>query len=109
MRKSLLLLVLCILLGSAATYAQVGRLLPANAERGKTGESQPLPLVKIGSSVLRLSPGGLIYDQNNRSIVHAHLPTGAEVLFTRDQAGYIQRLYILTDLERARLDQAPRR
>jgi hypothetical protein len=106
MRKSLLLLVLCIIFGSAAGYAQVMRLLPVKAERGKTAESQPLPLIKIGSRILRLAPGGLIFDQQNRTILQQHLPGNAEVLFTRDQAGDIQRLYLLSDQEIVRVQQA---
>ena len=93
----------------ATVYAQVMRLLPANGERGKTGASQPLPHVTIGSRVLRLAPGGVIYDQQNRSIIHAHLPVAAEVLYTKDQSGDIQRIYILTDQEQARLAQAGKR
>jgi hypothetical protein len=98
-----------MLVGSAAAYAQVMRLLPADAERGRTGASQPLPLVTISRVIMRLAPGATIYDQQNRSIVHAQLPANTDVLFTRDQAGNIQRLYILTDLEKVRLDQAPQR
>jgi hypothetical protein len=82
------------------------RMLPGQGERGRLGEPQPLPMVKIGNSVLRLAPGAVIYDQQNRSIVHAHLPQGAEVYFTKDLAGNVLRVYILTEQERARLDTA---
>jgi hypothetical protein len=110
MRKSLLLLVFCILASVGATaYAQVGRLLPQNGERGKTGASHPLPAVKIGSKLMRLAPGGLIYDQHNRSVVHSQLPQNADVLYLRDQAGNIQRIYVLTELERALFDRAGKR
>ena len=109
MRKSLLLLLFSALLSSSAASAQVGRLLPDNGERATTGESQPLPLVKLGKSILRLAPGGLIFDQHNRTIVHASLPVKAEVLVVRNQAGDIQRMYILTAAEEARLRQAGRR
>ena len=109
MRKSLLLLAFCTLCGASAVSAQVGRLLPDNGERATTGESQPLPHVKLGRNVLRLAPGGVIYDQNNRSIVHANLPQNAEVLVVRNQGGDIQRIYILTQAEQARLRQAGRR
>jgi hypothetical protein len=110
MRKSLLLLVFCILAAaSAAVSAQVGRLLPDNGERATTGERQPFPNVKLGRSILRLAPGGVIYDQQNRSIVHASLPVNAEVLVVRNQAGDVQRLYILTEAEQARLRNAGHR
>ena len=101
---------LCALTALApGAYAQVGRLLPENGERGKTGEKQPLPVVKIGSRVMRLAPGGVIYDQQNRFLVHSQLPAQIDVLYIRDPAGDIQRLYVLTDLERASLDRAGKR
>ena len=105
MRKSLLLLTL--LLTCQLAPAQFVRFLPPAGERGKTGESLPLPDVKIDRRVLRLAPGGVIVDQNNRSILHAHLPVGAEVFYTRNQAGDIQRMYILTADEQARLRANP--
>ena len=85
------------------------RFLPAQGERGRLGEPQPLPMVKIGSRVLRLAPGAVIYDQQNRSILHAHLPQSADVYFTKDAAGNVMRVYILTEQERARLDAAGKR
>jgi hypothetical protein len=109
MRKYLLLLVLYSLLGCASAHAQHVRILPAQGERGTLGASQPLPLVKIGSKVLRLAPGGVIYDQSNRFIVHSHLPPDAAVLYTKDLNGDIQRIYILTEQEQARLDGAGKR
>jgi hypothetical protein len=41
--------------------------------------------------------------------VHGQLPTGAEVLYSMDTAGAIQRMYILTDEELLRLQQAGKR
>ena len=110
MPKLLLLLVLCFSCAyTSVAQAQVVRLLPPQGERGKLGESQPLPYVKIGSRVLRLQPGAVIFDQQNRSIVHAHLPASADILYTRDSTGDIQRIFILTEQEKARLDQARKR
>ena len=109
MRKYLLLLILYSLFACTAAYAQHVRMLPAQGERGTLGESQPLPLVKIGSKVFRLAPGGVIYDQSNRFIVHAHLPPDAAVLYTKDLNGDIQRIYILTEQEQTRLDRAGKR
>jgi hypothetical protein len=109
MRKCLLLLVLCFAIQAAAVHAQQMRFLPPAGERGRTGEPLPLPLVKIGKRVLELAAGGLIFDQNNRTVVHAHLPVNADVLYTRDQAGQVQRIFILTDDEKAALKAAGKR
>jgi hypothetical protein len=77
--------------------------------RGTLGEPRIFPEVRIGNRTLRLSPGARIYDQSNRTIVHGQLPTGAEVLYTRDPGGDIQRIYVLTDEELLRLQRAGRR
>jgi hypothetical protein len=111
-RKLLLLLVfwscLAAAIPAAAQFIQQ-RFLPANGARGTLGEPQLFPAVRIGSRTLRLSPGARIYDRSNRTIVHAQLPPGAEVLYSTDQTGDIQRMYILTDEELLRLRQAGRR
>ena len=104
MRKCLLLLALCLL--PAAAAAQHLRFLPPG-ELGRTGETRLFPEVRIDKRVLRLTPGGVIFDRNNRTIVHQHLPVGADVLYTRDQAGDVQRIYILTDEEKVRLAKNP--
>ena len=81
----------------------ITRALPTNGERGKVGAEQAYPNVAIGSTVLALTPGARIYDQNNRTILHGQLPTGSEILYTRNLAGGIQVIYILTEQELARL------
>ena len=106
MSKLLLLLILSFAWGCAPVQAQTMRSLPQQGERGTLGQNQALPEVAIGSKVLRLAPGAIIYDQNNRSIVHSQLPSDTDVFYTIDPAGDIQRIYILTEQERARLDQA---
>ena len=109
MPKSLLLLAFCVACGLTTAHAQVMRILPAVFERGETGASQPLPLVKVGNRTLKLAPGAVIYDRENRSIIHEQLPVGVQVLYTRDQSGDIQRIFILTREELQRLSQAGRR
>jgi hypothetical protein len=86
--------------------AQSLRTLPANGQRGVTGEQRPMPAVVINRTAAKLAPGGVIYDTNNRTILHQNLPADADVWFQLDMHGDIQRLYILTPEERARLDQA---
>jgi hypothetical protein len=105
------LVVLCaIAFGPTAAAQHIQqRPLPPKASRGTLGEPQTFPTVKIGNRILRLSPGARIYDQSNRTIVHAQLPPGAEVVYTNDAAGDIQRMYVLTEEELLRLKQAGRR
>jgi hypothetical protein len=110
MRKSLLLLIFSFgCWWAAGAQAQVVRPLPDKAERGTLGENQPFPQVNIGGEMRRLAPGATIYDQQNRSVVQGQLPANADILFTKDQNGDVLRIYILTEQEKVRLDQAPRR
>ncbi len=112
MRKVLLLLkifTVALMFAAAQTgYAQLQRMLPANAKRGVTGELRPLPVVIINGEAAKLAPGGVIFDENNRTLLHQNLPVNADVLFQLDIQGDIQRIYILTPEERARLDQVKR-
>ena len=113
MRKTLTLLTLlrsfalwaALVAYAAATvaHAQQIRFLPANGKRGATGESLPLPQVKINRQVLALAPGGLIYDINNRTILHQNLPQGADVWYQFNIEGQVQHIYILRPDEQARL------
>lgn len=108
MRKSLLLL---IFLSCFAVFGWFGesfaqlRLLPQNGERGVTGEKLPLPMVVISRKPMKLAPGGLIFDTNNRTILHQDLPPGAEVWYQKNIDGDVQRIYLLSAFEQARLDQ----
>lgn len=105
MRYLLLLLIAASLILTETGYAQF-RTLPAAAKRATVG-AQPRvqPYVELGGKVVRLAPGGVIYDQNNRTIVHGALPAGADVAFTTDMHGDIARIYILTPQEQAQLDR----
>ena len=95
---------------ASPVHAQVQRLLPANGKLGTlTGQQQPYPLVLINRKVLRMAPGGLIFDENNRTILHGYLPASASVLYVLDPSGDISRIVILTPEELARLEQAGQR
>lgn len=110
MRKYLKLLSLGLLwVGLVQAQFISQRPLPAQGERGRVGEQQPLPNIKIGSRVFQLAPGAVIYDQQNRSIVQSSLPAGVEVYYTRDTAGNVTRVFVLTDQEKKRLDSEQRR
>ena len=106
MRKPLVLLAFLMFFAGDSVLAQglAIRQLPAKGQRGQLGDPQPLPIVLVGGKVLRLAPGAVIYDQQNRSIVHGNLPPMADVFYTTDAAGNIQRLYVLTPDESVALN-----
>jgi hypothetical protein len=109
MRTLIALLALAFTL-TAPSFAQMQRLLPTNGKLGHlVGQQHPVPLVEIDSKVLRVSPGGVIVDQNNRFIVHGALPAAADVLYVLDSRGDISRIILLTPTELARLEQAAKR
>jgi len=91
-----------------ASPAQLQRFLPSEGQLGELSgqEQQPYPLLQIDNKVVRLAPGGRVYDQHNRIIVHGALPDAASVLFVPDMRGDIARLYILlpAEVERVKLN-----
>ena len=96
-----------LLLWAGSAHAQL-RTLPANAKRATVGQqSYPLPFINLGGTKVKLAPGGVIYDQNNRTILHEALPPGADVAFVIDMNGDIGRVYILTPQEQAQFVQKP--
>ncbi len=96
--------------GSGPLLAQVQRVLPKEAKLGMlVGQQHPFPLVQINQQVLRLAPGGLIFDQHNRTILHAYLPAEARVLYSQDPAGNVTRVIILRPEEELTLEQAGKR
>lgn len=106
MRRLLAILMLAV--GFAAPgAAQVQRLLPANGKLGVVvGQQHQYPTIQINSSLLRLAPGGVILDQENRFILHGYLPAQAPVLYVLDNQGSVTRIVILRPDELARLQQA---
>jgi len=104
MRKLIQVLIVASLVFTATANAQL-RTIPANAKRATVGQPQVLPNVDLGGKIDKIAPGGVIYDQNNRTIVHGALPPGASVAVTRDMNGDIARIYILTPLEQAQFKE----
>ena len=94
-------------LAVTAGHAQTFRQLPANGKLGELTGQQPYPLVQINSQTARLAPGGRIFDENNRIIVHGALPERATVLFVQDMNNDVSRIYILRadELEQIRQRQ----
>ena len=87
-------------LGASSVWAQL-RTLPQNAQFASVGAPQPLPVIKLNDKMVRLAPGGIITDENNRSILHGALPPGVRVAYTVELSGDISRIYILTAQEQA--------
>jgi hypothetical protein len=90
----------------ATGHAQLSRQLPAEGKLGELVGQQPFPLLQINNQVVRLAPGGRIYDQHNRTILHTLLPERASVLFVQDMNGDISRVYILRPEELEQLQRA---
>ncbi len=91
--------------------AQIGqvmgglRLLPQTARRGTLQGGQVMPLVTLNDKVVGLTPGAVIYDRNNRTIIHGSVPTQkVDVIYTVDLTGQVNRIYILKLDERQRLE-----
>jgi len=103
MRRTFLLLVLMGMVAASGAFAQF-RTIPQNAKFARVGNAQPLPFVQLGSTVLKLAPGGVIYDENNRTILHGALPAGAQVAYIFELGGDISRIYILTAQELAQIN-----
>ena len=92
---------------STLVQAQIQRLLPANGKLGElVGQQHQYPLVQLDRKLLRLAPGGVIVDQDNRFIVHGHLPAQATVVYVLDSKGEVTRIVLLRPDELARLQQA---
>jgi hypothetical protein len=109
------ILILAIGLGaSVAAVAQV-RSIPADARRGLLthieGTSVNLReeawyIFGSGGKTVQLSPAAQIRDASNLIIPPAAVPPGSLVKYTLDQAGYMHRVWILTQQEAAQRDRA---
>jgi hypothetical protein len=103
MRKWMGMLALAAVI--TAAHAQIFRQLPANGQLAELAGQQPYPLLKLNDKTVRLAPGGRIYDENNRTLVHGALPATATVLFLQDLNGNVSRIYILRADELAQIRQ----
>ena len=91
---------------AATSHAQLPRQLPVNGKLGELIGPQPFPLVQINDKVLRLAPGGRIFNEENRTIVHSFLPRQARVYFVQDMNGDVLRIYLLRPDELENLQRA---
>ena len=90
---------------AGSAFAQL-RTLPQNAKFARVGDPQPLPFVQLDGNIVKLAPGGIIIDENNRSILQGALPSGVRVAYILDMGGDIGRIYILTAQEQAQVDSS---
>ena len=90
---------------AGSAFAQL-RTLPQNAKFARVGDPQPLPFVQLDGNIVKLAPGGIIIDENNRSILQGALPPGVRVAYILDMGGDIGRIYILTAQEQAQVDSS---
>ena len=101
-------------LGLAATLTLATTASPhgtaPHAAKAKRAILQPsdYPFVVLGRERLRLAPGALIYDTQNRKILPNSLPAEADVVFTTDQTGHVSRIYLLTAQEIQQLERSRR-
>lgn len=67
------------------------------------------PFVVLSGEKVRLAPGAVIFDTNNRMILPGYIPAGrTDVVYTTDQTGQVMRIYILTPQEIQRLNETRR-
>ncbi len=102
---------LALAIAASSHAQQLPRQLPPNGKLGELvhEQPQPFPLLQINRKTLRLAPGGRIYDQYNRAILHNYLPQQAYVLYTQDPQGFVAQLYLLRPDELQRLERAAAR
>jgi hypothetical protein len=91
---------------SAASHAQLPRKLPENGKLGELVSPQPFPQLQINSKIVRLAPGGRLYNEQNRTNVHNDLPQHAYVYFVEDMNGDVSRIYLLRPEELQSLQRA---
>ena len=102
MRRFVLFL---MLMGVAAAAAAQVRTIPKKAQRGEIRHVQDM-YVELNGKALQLAPGAQIRDADNRLVLPTSLVEKSDVRFLLDGTGLVQRVWIMTPLERA---QAPRK
>jgi hypothetical protein len=81
---------------ATSVHAQIPRQFPPDAKLAELiGQKQPYPLLELDEKVLRLAPGGRVFDEHNRVILHSYLPKHAHVLYVLDMNGDVSRVYML--------------
>ena len=105
MRKGAIVLALALAFATSV-HAQLPRQFPPEAKLAElVGQTQPYPLLALDDKVLRLAPGGRVFDEHNRVVLHSYLPKHAHVLYVLDMNGQVSRVYILRPDELKEIQQ----
>ena len=97
-----LLAALLVLLSTAtAAQQQFLRAIPADAKRGVMSHVHDT-MVEIDGKPARLTQGAQIRGQSNTIVLPTALPPKSLVRFQVDQAGHVDRVWILTPQEAAK-------
>ncbi len=97
MSRALALAALLLVCASAA--AQM-RSIPGDAKRAEIRHVQDM-IVDLGGARVRLAPGALIYDAENRMIVPTAIPEGALARYLLNAQGQVRRVWLLSPAEAA--------
>ena len=100
LRKLFLAIALAASLGA---QAQV-RAIPEGAKRAQMRHLEDTR-VQLGGKEMRLSAGAQIRDASNLIVQPSAVPEGSLVKYTLDGAGYVHRVWILTQQEAAQKDK----
>jgi hypothetical protein len=88
---------------SLGAQAQV-RSIPEGAKRAQMRHLQDTR-IQLGGKQMQLSAGAQIRDASNLIVQPAAVPEGSLVKYTLDRAGYVHRVWILTQQEAAQKDK----
>lgn len=87
-------LLVCLCLFAAGAHAQL-RNIPEQAKDGAISHLQDM-IVAIDGVAVRLAPGVLIRDQDNRLLLPTAIPAGAQIKYLLDAEGLVRQVWILT-------------
>ncbi len=85
-------------LSCPSAQAQQLRVFPESAQLGVIAPGQ-FPEIMLDGKAARLTPGSLIRDQNNRVVLLGTLQGEYIVSYTKDPAGQVNLVWIITQAE----------
>lgn len=94
------------LMGVAAVAAAQVRTIPKEAQRGEIRHLQAM-VVELNGKPLQLSPGAQVRDADNRLVLPISLAQKYDVRYLLDAMGLVNRVWILTPIERMQAPPLP--